>query len=76
MKQLKLLDCILVILFAITVNSLKVHQHTAYDASFICCPDSYVFDSDTLSCVCPPSTPHIDAAGRCVACNSTSFWNN
>lgn len=76
MRQLELPHCILLILIATTVSCLKVYQHTTYDASFICCPDGYVFNSETLSCVCPPSTPYIDAAGRCVACNSNSSWNN
>ncbi len=74
MKELKFATYILLVLIFTGVNCLIVHQHTTYDASFICCPDGYVFNSDTLSCVCPPSTPYIDAAGRCVACDSV--WNN
>ena len=43
--------------------------------SLSCCPKSYVFDRDTLRCVCPPSAQYRDASGQCIACNAPSWWD-
>lgn len=44
--------------------------------TFICCPDTYIFDDKTLSCVCPTSTPFIDITGTCIACPPPRYFNN
>ena len=41
-----------------------------------CCPATYVYDRDTLTCVCPLSASFVSADGTCVACTSPSTWNN
>jgi len=41
-----------------------------------CCPPTYVYDRDTITCVCPLASPYVSASGTCVACNSPSIWNN
>lgn len=52
----------------------SIHQTT--DAKFICCPDSYVFDDDTLACVCPKESPFVDITGRCISCTSPGYFDN
>jgi hypothetical protein len=59
---------ILSVLFAVTL-SLKV-------ANLPCCPETYIFDEDTLLCVCPLNTPYISNAGRCIACLAPATWDN
>ena len=44
--------------------------------SLPCCPATYVFDRDTLTCVCPPTAAFVTADGSCVSCASPSTWNN
>jgi hypothetical protein len=41
-----------------------------------CCPTTYVFDQDSLTCVCPSNTPHVSANGSCIACNSPATWDS
>jgi hypothetical protein len=47
-----------------------------YEGGFSCCPDTYVYDNDTLSCICPPATPYINLTGQCTACKTPFYWNN
>lgn len=56
------------ILLLSIVCSLKV-------GTFGCCPETYVYDEDTLRCVCPTITPYRSANGRCIACVSPARWD-
>jgi len=58
---------ILVVLLLSLVHSLTV-------GSLNCCPDTYVFDRDTLTCLCP-SEQYTTSSGQCVACNSPYKWD-
>lgn len=58
---------ILFVLFAVTL-SLKV-------ANLPCCPESYIFDEDTMRCVCPLNAPYVSNDGRCIACNAPATWD-
>ena len=40
-----------------------------------CCPASYIYDRDTLTCVCPPEAKYRDAQGNCVTCKAPSTWD-
>ncbi len=40
-----------------------------------CCPKTYVYDMDTLTCVCPPTAPYKNAAGQCLPCDAPATWN-
>ncbi len=65
-----------VCLFIATTHSILIEvQHEAYDASFICCPETYLFDTDLMRCVCPPSRPYEDVTGRCIPCDTPARWN-
>jgi hypothetical protein len=43
--------------------------------SLSCCPETYIYDRDTLTCVCPKTTPYLNAGGRCVACAAPARWD-
>jgi hypothetical protein len=59
---------ILIVLVAVAA-SLRV-------GTLSCCPETYVYDEDTLRCVCPVSAPYISNTGRCIACNAPATWDN
>ena len=44
--------------------------------SLSCCPTTYVYDEDTLTCVCPFNAAYKTADGRCVACSAPARWDN
>lgn len=58
---------ILIVLLA-AAYSLKV-------GTLSCCPETYVYDEDTLRCVCPLNAPYVTNAGRCVACSAPATWD-
>ena len=60
----------------ICIASSKLVAHGQVASGFACCPDTYIFDERTLSCVCPASTPYVDASGKCVSCNAPSYWDS
>jgi hypothetical protein len=66
------------LLLAVCLLTVSAHllSHQQSEATFICCPDTYVFDDDTLACICPHETPHVHVSGRCVACNATENWSD
>jgi hypothetical protein len=41
----------------------------------VTCSNGLIFDEASFSCVCPASSPYVDANGRCVACNAPNYWN-
>lgn len=47
----------LIVLLVLAVASQAKMLHNQDDAALICCLDTYVFDDDSLTCVCPPQTP-------------------
>lgn len=40
-----------------------------------CCPKTYIFDKDTLACVCPANAPYVKFDGSCVSCVAPARWN-
>jgi hypothetical protein len=40
-----------------------------------CCPESFIYDEDTLRCVCPPNAPYVAGNGLCISCNAPSKWD-
>lgn len=59
---------LLLVLLA-AANCLKI-------GTLACCPETYVYDEDSMRCVCPPTASHLTYDGRCVACNAPSTWDN
>jgi hypothetical protein len=59
---------IIVVLLA-AASSLKI-------GTLSCCPKTYVYDEDTLRCLCPNNTPYLSASGTCVSCNAPAKWDN
>lgn len=59
----------LVVLLLATTYSLTI-------GTLSCCPQSYVYDQDTLRCVCPATASHVANDGTCVACNAPAKWDN
>jgi hypothetical protein len=53
-----------------------VLTHTPTTTNFVCCPDTYVFDDETLACVCPSTSPFVDISGKCVSCPPPKFFDN
>ena len=53
----------------------KLVHHDQVKSGFACCPDTYIFEEKTLSCVCPANAAFVDANGRCVSCVSPSYWD-
>lgn len=68
---------LLIILAFISTSKMLLHHqdtHQSLSTTFVCCPDTYVFDDSTLSCICPPASPYVDASGRCIPCNSPGYF--
>lgn len=59
---------ILVVLLA-AACSLKI-------GTLSCCPETYVFDEDTMKCTCPLNAPYLSNSGRCIACNAPARWDD
>jgi hypothetical protein len=74
MNKAILLFTLAILLICSTASAVS-NDHQTSSATFICCPEGYVFDDDTLSCVCPKDKPFINVAGQCVACPAPSGWN-
>lgn len=58
----------LLLLLLAAAYSLKV-------GTLSCCPETYVYDEDTLRCVCPLNAPYVSNSGRCIACNAPATWD-
>ena len=65
---------VLTLLVAIQTKIISEDQHTQA-SGFACCPDTYVFDTTTLSCVCPTTLPFVDASGRCITCTNGAYFD-
>lgn len=77
------LNKLIVILFIVAPSLSLLIQHLQFlDKhlqlldNYYCCPDTYVFDVLTETCICPPRAQYVDLAGRCVACESPQYWND
>lgn len=72
--------CLFTALLILSTAKILAHEsdtiHQTTDAKFICCPDTYVFDDDTLACVCPKESPFVDIAGKCISCPSPGYFDN
>ena len=66
---------LLLALLLVAATQTRRVDHEQVASGFACCPDSYIFDENTLSCVCPKTASFVDANGKCVSCNSPSYWN-
>lgn len=76
------LQKIIIFLTLLQILSSKALIHSADSSQgpsasgFICCPDTYIFDDNTLSCICPKNTPFVDITGSCIACPLPNYFNN
>lgn len=50
--------------------------YTLTIGSLSCCPETYVYDEYTLTCVCPPTRPFVTSNGQCVDCSAPKRWDN
>lgn len=66
---------ILVAILLIALTQTKLIDHEQVASGFACCPETYVFDEATLSCVCPSHLPYVNAQNACVSCNAPNYWN-
>ena len=73
MSRLSILIAI-TLLVAIQTKLIPQQEHEQ-GTGFACCPDTYVFNPTTLSCVCPATLPFVDASGRCINCNAGSYYD-
>lgn len=57
------------------LSARRIHQAAEEDhfqqstTEFVCCPDTYIFDSNQLACICPPENPFVDVQGKCISCS-------
>ena len=63
-----------VLLTVVIFTQAKSLHQILHDAELACCPEGYIFDTRTLSCVCPANLPHKDAGGNCVSCHYPGIW--
>ena len=66
---------LLIALLLVALSQTKLVLHEQVASGFACCPDTYIFDETTLTCVCPKTASLVDANNRCVSCNAPSYWS-
>ena len=76
LQKALILLALLQIIFSMNLIHESKQNHNDQSSGFICCPDTYIFDDDTLSCICPQSTPFIDVSGKCIACAHPNYFDN
>ena len=80
--QSKAILCLVVVMAGVAqaaINPLEnqmsaIDAHAAVAADSSACPESYIYDSRSATCVCPADS-YSDIQGRCQPCPPPGVWN-
>jgi len=70
-----LIKSLTLLLLCILVLNKTLNHNQQSSSAFVCCPDTYVWDHATLSCICPADKPMINSIGQCEACPKNAHWH-
>jgi hypothetical protein len=71
--QLKHLILYVTIFLAVVHAKKLTHLTETYGR---CCPDTYILNTTTMICVCPPERSFLTKEKKCIACEDPYFWDS